>query len=102
MKNQFEQHCNAAALSAMGVPVMKSLKKKHLPVLMDWIENDEIVEVNYEDETENIINTILDTHRISRLEQIPDSRIASDMDETFTIKKLKNLTLTKILSKLGH
>ena len=29
MKNQFEQHCNAAALKQLGVPILKSLKKKY-------------------------------------------------------------------------
>lgn len=28
MKNQYEQHCNAAALKALGVPVMKNLKER--------------------------------------------------------------------------
>jgi uncharacterized protein (TIGR00661 family) len=29
MKTQYEQHCNAAVLKSMGVPVVKSVKKKH-------------------------------------------------------------------------
>ncbi|MEP6594522.1 MAG: glycosyltransferase family protein [Ginsengibacter sp.] len=31
MRNQYEQHCNAAALGQMNVDVLKSLKKKYLP-----------------------------------------------------------------------
>ncbi len=59
MKNQFEQHCNAAALKSMGVPVMKSLKEKHLHVLQGWINSNETIKVDYPDNTENIINEVL-------------------------------------------
>jgi uncharacterized protein (TIGR00661 family) len=59
MKGQYEQQCNAAALKDMGVPVIKSLKKKHFDKLMDWIESDHIVKVNYPDMTEQIIDQLL-------------------------------------------
>lgn len=62
MKSQFEQHCNAAALKDLGVPVIKSLKKKHLEKIMDWIDLDNIIEVNYPDCTEDILNNILAEH----------------------------------------
>jgi len=60
MKNQYEQHCNAAALEKMGVPKIKSLKKKHLPKIADWITNDKTVAVDYPDVTEKIIGRIMD------------------------------------------
>ncbi|ALJ05649.1 glycosyl transferase [Pseudalgibacter alginicilyticus] len=59
MKGQYEQQCNAAALKQMGVPVIKSLKKKHLKTLIEWTETDSIIEVNYPDMTEQIINQLL-------------------------------------------
>jgi uncharacterized protein (TIGR00661 family) len=59
MKSQFEQHCNAAALKEMGVPVMKSLKTKHIDVLKDWLQSDERISVDYPDCTERIIDDIL-------------------------------------------
>ncbi|WP_207492600.1 glycosyltransferase family protein [Aridibaculum aurantiacum] len=62
MKNQYEQQCNAAALEKMGVPVIKSLKDKHLPAIMDWIENGSVVLVNYADNTKEILNIILQKH----------------------------------------
>lgn len=37
MKNQYEQHCNAAALKKLGVPVLKKVKKKNLPKIEDWL-----------------------------------------------------------------
>lgn len=64
MKNQYEQHCNAAALKEMGVPVMKSLKTKHLDTLRDWLRNDNKVAVNYTDNTEQIIDNILAEHGV--------------------------------------
>ena len=36
MKGQYEQQCNAAALALMNVPVLKSLKKKHLDKIKSW------------------------------------------------------------------
>src|SRR5947208_2692630 len=62
MKGQFEQQCNAAALKDMGVPVIKSLKRKHVKKIKDWIENGTTVEVDYPDNTEEIINKILQQH----------------------------------------
>ena len=60
MKGQYEQQCNAAALKKMGVPVIKSLKSKHLDKLRHWIESDAKIEVNYPDRTKQIINEILE------------------------------------------
>ncbi|MGE5944490.1 MAG: glycosyltransferase family protein [Flavobacteriales bacterium] len=59
MKGQYEQQCNAAALKDMGVPVIKSFKKKYINNIKDWIENDTIVNVDYPDITEQIIDKIL-------------------------------------------
>lgn len=62
MKNQYEQLCNAAALRQMGVPVIKSLKLKNLPVIHDWLAHGEPVAVNYPDETDRILDLILAKH----------------------------------------
>lgn len=51
MKSQFEQHCNAAALKQMGVPVVKKMKRKHLDKITEWIESNAIVDVHYPDVT---------------------------------------------------
>ena len=61
MKNQYEQHCNAAALKNMGVPVIKSLKRKHYDILEDFFCTDKIVEVNYNDETSSILDKVLNS-----------------------------------------
>ena len=59
MKGQYEQQCNAAALKDLGVPVIKTLKEKYINDIMDWIVDDTIIEVNYPDITEHIIDTLL-------------------------------------------
>lgn len=51
MKNQYEQHFNAAALREMGVPVLKSLKKKRLPKIEEWISTAAKIPVNYSNTT---------------------------------------------------
>jgi hypothetical protein len=65
MKSQYEQQCNAAALEQMGVDVLKSLKKKYLPQIIEWIKGYKIIAVDYPDITGDIINMIIKKHSIS-------------------------------------
>jgi uncharacterized protein (TIGR00661 family) len=51
MKSQLEQHYNAASLKQLGVPVLKKLKKKSLEKIIEWIDTDARVTVNYNDNT---------------------------------------------------
>ncbi|HEX8549787.1 MAG TPA: glycosyltransferase family protein [Cytophagaceae bacterium] len=62
MKSQYEQHCNAAALKQMGVPVIKSLKAKNIHQIQDWVNGKTLITVNYPDQTEGIIDMILEKH----------------------------------------
>lgn len=62
MKNQYEQHLNAAALKVMGVPVIKNLKDRYDMVINSWIHNSMRVEVNYPDMTQEIIDQIVSNH----------------------------------------
>lgn len=62
MKSQYEQHLNAAALKQMGVPVVKSLKEKHFPVVSDWIANGKVIDVNYPDMTAEVLAMIVKKH----------------------------------------
>ncbi len=59
MKQQYEQHCNAAGAADLGVPVIKSLKKKHLDKVADWLYNSKPIHVDYPDETSMILDKIL-------------------------------------------
>ena len=62
MKNQYEQQLNAAALKAMKVPVIKSLKPKYHSEISDWIKNGQHIPVNYPDITQDIIDRIVKKH----------------------------------------
>lgn len=62
MKGQYEQFCNAAALKDLGVPVIKRLRKKHLPLIENWLADNHRVSFNYFNCTPGIINSILDRH----------------------------------------
>lgn len=59
MKNQYEQQCNALALKEMGIPVLKKLSKKQIPKIKKWIKKSEIIQVNYPDVTQDILDTII-------------------------------------------
>lgn len=62
MKNQYEQYCNAAALESMGVPTLKNLKEKQLPLIKDWIEKSVAIDVHFPDMTADIIDLIVEMH----------------------------------------
>lgn len=63
MKNQYEQQCNAAALKQMSVPVIKNLKEKHFEKVCNWVNSKEFIHINYPDNTETIIDEILENHK---------------------------------------
>jgi uncharacterized protein (TIGR00661 family) len=62
MKNQYEQYCNAAALKDLGVPVIKSLKKKHIPTIREWVVNGAVIDAEYPDRTEEVIDRVIARH----------------------------------------
>lgn len=59
MKSQYEQLCNAAALHFMGVSTIKSLKKKHMPAIDEWLEGGQPISVDYPDETAALVQRIV-------------------------------------------
>jgi uncharacterized protein (TIGR00661 family) len=63
MSNQYEQHCNAAAMKELGVTVIKNLGSRYMGTIKKWLDSDERIQINYEDETEKIIDAILAQHR---------------------------------------
>ncbi len=62
MQNQYEQQCNATALKAMGIPVIKKLKENHYEKIYDWLVSTYKIEIAYPDITEQIINRIFEMH----------------------------------------
>jgi uncharacterized protein (TIGR00661 family) len=59
---QYEQACNAAALKKLGVPVIKQLNKKAVTVINNWINNEQDIAISFPDETESIIDFVLEKH----------------------------------------
>lgn len=66
MKNQYEQHCNAAVLASMGVPVMKKLKKKYRIHIQNWLASNEVVAVDYPDNAAIIADTLVQNHEAAQ------------------------------------
>lgn len=94
MKHQYEQHCNAAALKEMGVPVLKKLKLKRLELIISWVCSSATIAVDYPDITEQIIDQVLSNHQ----EEI--QKAAFDRADLST-KTFRSLTLRKILARLA-
>jgi len=63
MKNQYEQHLNAASLEEIGVPVIRSLKKKYELDIESWLNAKSNVFVDYQDCTADIIEKIVKNHK---------------------------------------
>jgi len=95
MKGQYEQQCNAAALSEMGVPVLKNLKLKQVEKIKSWIQEGSKIEVDYPDITADIINKILVAHT-QDMKNIPTE---ADKKE-YTFKKFRIMILKKIAAHL--
>ena len=62
MKNQYEQHLNAAALEELGVPVIKNLKSKNDVAIEAWLNSKQTIAVDYPDNTQAIIDQLLEVH----------------------------------------
>ncbi|RYZ54586.1 MAG: glycosyl transferase [Sphingobacteriales bacterium] len=54
MKRQYEQQCNAAALEALGIPVIPALSLKHFRTVNRWINSRTRVEIQFPKETASI------------------------------------------------
>lgn len=59
MKRQYEQHYNAAALAEIGIDVIKSMKKKNLEKINDWVRSDQVIHINYLDTTREAVERAL-------------------------------------------
>ena len=94
MKGQYEQQCNAAALKSMGVPVLKSLKPDAVEKIKNWIAKGGIIEVDYPDNTSEIINRVIALHAG------PEPDISIPEVKNYTAKKFRNLILKKIVAQL--
>jgi len=62
MKNQHEQHFNAASLKELGVPVIKKVNKKNLSKIETWINTNRRVEVNYPETADPAIARLMEMY----------------------------------------
>ncbi len=62
MKNQYEQHFNAASLKQMGVPSIKKVNKKNLIKIEEWIESATKVNVDYKETALPAIERLMKIH----------------------------------------
>lgn len=59
MKSQYEQHCNAAALRKLGVPVLKKVKKKSIKKIEKWIEGAKPLNISFPDVTAEAVEKLM-------------------------------------------
>ncbi len=59
IKGQYEQFCNAAALEKLGVQTIKALDNNFASTFYDWINSNNQTEMNYSNNTEKIIDTMM-------------------------------------------
>lgn len=59
MQAQYEQHCNAAALKKMGVPVLRKVKKKSLKKIKRWLETGTVLNTHFPDRTEEAVSWLM-------------------------------------------
>jgi uncharacterized protein (TIGR00661 family) len=64
IKNQFEQACNAAFLSEMGITVIDDLLNDRLKI-KHWLENSGGVQIKYQDKTGEILQKIIMHENVS-------------------------------------
>jgi len=98
MKGQYEQQCNAAALKKMGIPVIKSLKEKHLEKIRNWILDYRVVSVDYPDQTKQIISDILAAN--DNVSNIQKPIVLGNAP--VSAKKFSKLNLSKIFNQISH
>lgn len=65
MMGQWEQQCNAEALRGIGVPVIKKIDHRFIPLLKDWVRNGPVIQVDFPDHTEKIIERLFQRHSFS-------------------------------------
>jgi uncharacterized protein (TIGR00661 family) len=95
MKTQFEQQCNAAALKKMGVPVIKSLKKKNIDKIRTWLQSAQSIPVDYPDNTESILKDIIFSHSPLKV-----GSLSGKSKQISNLKNFREENLKEILKKI--
>ncbi len=64
MKSQYEQHCNAAALKKLGVPVLKKVKKKSLQKIDKWLESKKRLDISFPDIAAKAVEKLFEKYEL--------------------------------------
>jgi uncharacterized protein (TIGR00661 family) len=59
MKNQYEQHCNAAALVDLGVSSLRTLDRSSIPAIQEWLDSSKVIQMDYPDQTRQVLEKVL-------------------------------------------
>jgi len=59
MLSQYEQKCNAQALTQMGVHILPMIKKDFVNILTDWLTTAQVVEVDFPNHSDEIAREVL-------------------------------------------
>ncbi len=62
MKSQYEQHCNAAALKRLGVPVLKKVKKRSLKKIEEWLDTKNKLDISFPDVTGKAVERLIEKY----------------------------------------
>lgn len=95
MKGQYEQQCNAAALKLLGIPVLKNIKPKQYKKLKAWVESEAKVTMDFPDETEWVLQQIIDAEYKRKAQPKPPAHAVASPS------KFRSLVLKKIFYQLG-
>ncbi len=74
MIGQYEQLCNAASLKKLGVTVLNELSLIHFRTIQNWLTITQPIQITYQDQTEQIIETIIHDFERNTIPSIELSR----------------------------
>lgn len=63
MKSQYEQHCNAAALKKMGVPVLKKVKKRSLKKIEKWLAEGKRLNIEFDEVAPRAVERLMSKYK---------------------------------------
>ncbi len=73
IKGQYEQLCNAKALKNIGVTVVKKINDKFSLKLHDWLYNIKPLQIDYPDQTAQMIEDIFKKKNLLKLREVSES-----------------------------
>jgi uncharacterized protein (TIGR00661 family) len=70
MQGQYEQHCNAAGLKKLGVPVIMQMSPKYYNHIHLWLNGLQKIAVDFPDRTAEIISLLIQEHAPKYIETL--------------------------------